>query len=216
MSLHENFVSNSMFEYKSEEKIQNAVILSCILISMGLLIFAFYFYPILEFWKDSFLYDITQSVLDSIRNRSPQGIFLIAFLGGLFFLVFPVELYFLHLLSESNHPYTTYFFYIFGILIAQSLNYWLGLRGSRLCKLLIPPAKFYRMKGSLNRWGFWFILFVNALPLPSPVFSAVTGAFRYNYKKFFVYMATGTLILYTTLFAIAALGFSETKGEEIW
>lgn len=198
--MNKNFTSNSIFEYNGNKKIINSFLITILII---LILLLGIFFP---FLKDSFLteksfyYQAIHFIILKIQNHTFLGLFLTSFLGGLFFLVFPLEIYFYSILELNSNFLTSVIPYFSGIFFAQILNYWFGLRMSRLTKILIPPKKFYKLKGYLNRWGIWMIIIVNLAPLPSPVLSAVLGGFRYNFKRFLLFMSLGSFLLYSILF----------------
>jgi membrane protein DedA with SNARE-associated domain len=207
-----------ILEYRGREKKWNFGIL--FLASLGICILGYFFYTV-DFTQKSqdknFLLRLVEMVWVEITNQTNFGFFMTSLLGGLFFLVFPLEYYFFSSLGDiTGSIWIKTGVYYLGLMIAQSLNYWLGLRANRFCKLLIPAKNFYRWKGSLNRWGFWVILLMNSLPLPSPVFSAVLGAFKYNYKKFIITVSLGAAILYSTITLIFVLINSQEFEELSW
>jgi membrane protein YqaA with SNARE-associated domain len=210
----DNVSTSSIFEYRKKTKHMNAVLLSVSLLGIALAVLLFYFFPFEMDRKNNYLGDIFHTILSAIQEKTYIGLSLTSLFGGLFFLIFPLELYFFASLSEFPNPWFSFSFYYLGILAAQSLNYWFGLRASRFCKVLIPPKKFYKLKGSLNRWGIWMIFFMNCLPLPSPILSTVLGAFKYSFRRFFLVMALGSFLLYSGMIVIY-LAFENTGEEEL-
>jgi len=194
------FQKDNIFEYNETSKRMNSVLLFSsffliLIIGLGILFLK------MDFQKANFpLYIYIDYLVTEIQSKSFLGLFITSFFGGLFFLFFPLEIYFFSILT-INSTFSSFFFpYVLGVIFAQLTNYWLGLRLNRLSKLLIPPKNFYKMKGLLNKWGIWVILLMNMMPLPSPVFSTVLGAFKYNFKKFSVFAILGILILYSSIF----------------
>ena len=155
-----------------------------------------------------------QKIIGSIRSKSFLGLFLTSFIGGWFFLLFPLEIYYFSIISETNSYFTLFFGYYLGIVASQTVNYWFGLRANRICRILISPQSFYKMKGYLNKWGVWVIIVMNSLPLPSPVLSAVLGAFRYNFGRFFILMNIGAILLYSGMLVVYLL-INEFGEEEL-
>jgi membrane protein YqaA with SNARE-associated domain len=211
-----NISKNVIFEYREKEKHMNAVLLWLSISSIIVLGIVFYFLPIQTLFKNTILGDIFNYFYSHFSNRTLFGVYLTSFFGGLFFLMFPLEIYFFAMLQEVQDPEYYLIIYFMGVFSAQTLNYWLGLRANRICKIIIPPQKFYKMKGSLNRWGVWMILFMNMLPLPSPVFSTVLGAFRYNFRRFLVFMGIGSFILYISMFLIVKFMMESDFEELSW
>lgn len=198
--MNQKFTSRSLFEYNRKKKIINACVLSILIF---LIVLIGIFFPFLKnsfLNEKSFYYQAFNFIILEIKNHSSLGLFITSFFGGLFFFVFPLEIYFYSILKINSNFITSVIPYFLGLLLAQMLNYWIGLRMSNVTKIFIPPKKFYKLKGYLNRWGIWMIIIVNLVPLPSPVFSAVLGSFRYNFKRFILFMALGSISLYSVLF----------------
>ncbi|MCC5815391.1 MAG: VTT domain-containing protein [Leptospira sp.] len=213
---YQKISKNAIFEYRKKEKHLNAVLLWLSLSSIVILGILFYLLPMETLFKDTLLGDIFNYFLSQFTSRTLFGVYLTSLFGGLFFLMFPLELYFFAMLQEVQDPEYYLIIYFMGVFSAQTLNYWLGLRAYRICKIIIPPQKFYKMKGSLNRWGVWMILFMNMLPLPSPVFSTALGAFRYNFRRFLVFMGIGSFILYLSMFLIVKYMLAYDFEELSW
>jgi membrane protein YqaA with SNARE-associated domain len=194
------FQKDNIFEYNETSKRMNSVLLfssffPILIIGLGILFLK------MDFQKANFpLYIYIDYLITEIQSKSFLGLFLTSFLGGLFFFFFPLEIYFFSILTINSTFSSILLPYVLGVICAQFMNYWLGLRLNRLCIIFIPPKNFYKMKGLLNKWGIWMILLMNMMPLPSPVFSTVLGAFKYNFKKFSVFAILGILILYFSIF----------------
>lgn len=196
-----SFVSNAIFEYKTKEKQQNTVLFILLISLFGFLFIFYVTYILLNQDNGSlFSFDFIQ-YFESISKKK-WGIYFIAALGGLFFFIFPLEVVYFRLLENFSNPWMVFFLYYSGILTAQVINYKIGSNASRLTKLMIPAKKFYRIKGLFNLWGVRLLIIMNILPLPSPILSAILGAFRYNFKRFFLFMSISSFILYLILFAI--------------
>lgn len=207
-----NISTSEIFEYRGERKQLNAVLLSLSLLGIFIAIPVFYFLPFQSIWKGTIFSNLLDSIIVAIQNKTNFGLGLTSLFGGLFFLVFPLEMYFFSCLRDLSNPWISFLYFYVGLLTAQSINYWLGLRANRFTKLIIPPQKFYKMKGSFNRWGIWMILIMNCLPLPSPIFSTVLGAFKYSFRRFFGIMAIGSFLLYSGMIVIYLA--IENIGEE--
>jgi membrane protein YqaA with SNARE-associated domain len=195
------FKRDKIFEYNESTKKLNTVLLFSSFLLIIFIGFGFLFLK-MDFQKENFpLTDFIKYIIFEIENKTFMGLIITSFFGGLFFLFFPLELYFFTILTTESNISNFLVPYVFGVIAAQITNYWLGLRLNRLCRLLIPPKNFYKMKGLLNKWGIGMILIMNCIPLPSPVFSTVLGAFKYNFNKFILFAILGIVILYSSLFA---------------
>jgi len=157
-----------------------------------------------------FIPDILPDIFDlifsdisrSIKRGDIGGIALIAFSGGLFFFFLPLELIFLGYLKQGQSAVQLIAIFFGCQILSQTINYLVGYRLNRISRILIPPKKFYRLKGILNHYGPVAIFFINAFPLPSPVLSAILGVFRYNLTRFYLYTLGGQLSLYVILYVV--------------
>ncbi len=207
------FATDSLFLYREREKRRSGILLLLTLAALGLLFFSLS--AIQQYLPDSLVQPFLafiETLSEEIRKGEVRGILLVSFTGGLFFFFLPLELLYLNYLKMGIAPWSLFLLYFLSLTGAQSFNYWVGFRLSRLVKLLIPPKKFYRLKGSLNHYGPWAILVINALPLPSPALSAVLGAFRYRLSGFYLFTLLGQGILYGGLWVVYHFVLSKT-GE---
>lgn len=197
------FAADRLFCYREKEKMRTGMILitvPALVFFVGLLLAIMDLLPLNS--PEGFGSRLLGALSDAVLGGKTYGVLLVAFCGGLFFLFLPLELIFMSYLKMGLSPVTLYFLFFIVQIPAQSLNYAVGFRLNRLSKLMIPPQKFYRLKGLVNRYGPFAVFFINALPLPSPVLSAVLGVFRYRLSRFYVYTLTGQLALYGMLILI--------------
>lgn len=200
----DGFTKEALFEYRGKAKYRSGLIL--ILSLSTIIVFAILF-TVIQWTGTGDLSTILPPPLvllfhqftDEIYSGRPLGIFLLAFTGGLFFLFLPVDLIFLNFLRSGVDPFLLSGVYLLALIMAHSLNYLIGARLSSLSKKLIPPKKFYTMKGLLNHYGPVVIFVVNALPLPSPMLSAILGTFRYNLFRFYLLFIPGQAVLYGSI-----------------
>jgi hypothetical protein len=129
----------------------------------------------------------------------------VTLLGGLFFIFIPMEAYYLNALNHTQ-PVALYAMFILGISISYTLDYFVGMKFSRLSRKLISPKQFYKIKSLINRRGQAAIFAANAIPmLPSPQVTFVLGVFRYNRMRLFILTASANMLKYSYLLAIWSL-----------
>lgn len=189
------FSETRMFSYNRRMKIAFgvAVIFSAILIASSILSYFLVLNKI-----DSRAVEIFQSVtghvMSHISSSTILGIIYISLIGGLFFIFMPMEVFIARFITAGNPFFVVLLLYLGGVFISYNVNYFIGLKLSRLSKKLISPRKFYSIKGKLNRYGSWAIFVFNVPPLPSQILAAVLGVFRYNKTKFYVFFMAGQLV----------------------
>ncbi|MBW2982542.1 VTT domain-containing protein, partial [Candidatus Woesearchaeota archaeon] len=134
-----------------------------------------------------------------IWGSTPLGILYTTLIGGLFFVTIPLELLFIKFLKAGHFFLLVISFYLLGLLVSFTINYYIGLKLSGLSKKIISPKKFYKTKGVLNRYGSWAIFAFNVLPLPAQPLAVILGVFRYNKTRFYALFILGQLIKYTAM-----------------
>jgi len=149
--------------------------------------------------KISFIY---KSVSQMTKDGDVKGAMILFFIGSLFFFFMPLEILFLTYLANGASPWQLLPAVLSVIIISHTINYSVGKRMDALSKLLISPRKFYRLKGLLNQYGPILIFAINSLPLSSPVLSAILGTFRYRMMRFYIYVISGQLLLYSALILV--------------
>jgi membrane protein YqaA with SNARE-associated domain len=198
-----SFLENRIFTYNHSRKVAFGVFLIlgiALLISFTILYIGVWRHS--DFLVVKMFNTAASSVTTNIADSTSLGVFYTGAIGGLFFIFMPMEVMLARFIN-SGSPFTyILLLYMAGILIAYSLNYFIGLKLSRLSKKLISPKKFYSIKGKVNKWGGVAIYVFNALPLPSQLLAAILGVFRYNKTRFYVYLLLGQL----TKIAIVAVG----------
>ena len=119
-----------------------------------------------------------------------------------------MEAVFLTFLKAGYSPFILVGIYVFGMIIAYTINYYLGMRLATITQKTITPQKFYKIKGIINKYGVLAIFLFNVLPLPSQPLSAILGVFKYNKAKFYTFFILGQITKYTIIvIAVASLGF---------
>jgi len=158
-----------------------------------------------SFFQDSFIEIILRNIKTNIASFSILGSFYIALFGALFFVLLPMEAYFLKAITLQN-PTIVYFIFLIAITISFSINYLLGMKFSKISKKLIPSKKFYQLKSYINRYSKLAIFFVNVIPMfPSPQVTFILGVFRYNKTRLFIITMISQTIKFITIILILKL-----------
>lgn len=192
-----NFDKNNIFSYNLNRKIKNFFYFLLTLII--LLVFILYYIFFLQH-SDNFIINFINSIFSNIYNNiinlTPLGAFYASFFGGLFFIISPMEIFFILFLDNFN-PYILLIIYMIGIICSYTINYYIGMNLSEISKKIINIKRFYKFKSIINRYGVLAILFFNLLPLPSQPLAAVLGVFRYSKARFYIFFILGQFLKYS-------------------
>ncbi|MBW2996551.1 VTT domain-containing protein [Candidatus Woesearchaeota archaeon] len=167
-----------------------------------LLIISFLFLKDSNLWLFKNLNLLITHFTKHIAGASLLGALYTTMIGGLFFLSVPIELLFIKFFNSGKPVMIILLFYFIGLFISYSINYFIGLKLSGVSKKLISPKKFYKLKGILNKYGALAVFVFNAVPLPSQIFAAILGVFRYNKTRFYVFFLLGQLTKYIGMIII--------------
>ena len=186
-----NFDPNQTFSYNEKWKIGEGIgKILAITIVAGF--FAAYF---LNAFEGTFVTRIIQYIGIQITSNTLEGLFILATIGGLFFLPVPLDPLYLRSVLEAQNPWVNFTIMLFGLIISQSLNYFLGASLSRFAVKMIPAEKFYAIKVKLNQYGKSALFLFNVLPiLPAQPLMFVCGVFRYNKTRLAIIWLTAWII----------------------
>lgn len=196
-----SFSENKIFMYNKTYNVLFGISIIALLIVIGavfllyLLVFKHYNLP----WVET-INNIANSISYNIAKSTPLGVFYVALVGGLFFVYIPLEVMLGKFFSAGLPFFIVLGIYMFGVLISYSLDYYIGLRLSKLLKKMISPKKFYGIKSRINKFGWVLIYAFNALPLPSQILAAILGVFRYNKARFYIFFILGQLTKVTVVY----------------
>ena len=195
MGANKVFSDTRMFSYNWKKKIAFgiAVIFGALVIASFILSY-FLVLNKIDSRAVQIFQSVTGHVMSHISSSTTLGIIYISLIGGLFFIFMPMEVFIARFITAGNPFIVVLVLYLGGVFVSYSIDYFIGLKLSRLSKKLISPRKFYSIKGKLNRYGSWAIFVFNVLPLPSQILSAILGVFRYNKTKFYVFFMSGQLV----------------------
>ena len=195
------FSRGNMFAYNFHKKRQ--FIFYSILI--GILILAFIVYYVLylknsDFFIIKWINFFINHIASNVKSFNALGSFYTTLFGGLFFIPTPIEIVFIAALKMGNiFPFTLIALYMAGLIIAFTLNYFIGMKLSNTSRRIIGAKKFYKIKALLNKHGIWTIFLFNVTPLPAQPLATILGVFRYNKAKFYLMFISGQAIKYTVI-----------------
>ena len=196
----QEFTKDTMFAYGLRRKVSNAAILvGVLIIAISLLVTYALVLRGLDVFPFTAIDAITNHMFTTIAQGTLLGAFYTTFVGGLFFVVVPMELLFTRLIVKGNPWALVLLLYLLGMTLSYTLNYIIGQNLAGIAKSIISVKKFYSIKATLNKHGSWGIFFINALPLPSQPLSVILGVFRYNKAKFYTYFLLGQTAKYLVL-----------------
>jgi len=199
--IKEDFEKNSIFTYNDHKKAK-FIFYS---IFIAILVIGFIFFYIFKLKDSDFfliqaLNNLIAHVSMHILNLTKLGAFYTTAFGGLFFLPIPIELTFFAFLGSGEiSSWLVILLFLAGLIVSFTIDYWIGEKLSELSKKMIGYKKFYKMKGTLNKYGAFAVLGFNALPLPAQPFATVLGVFKYNRVKFYTMSILGQGIKLTVI-----------------
>lgn len=122
------------------------------------------------------------------------------FAGYLFFVISPVEILYAHMLGEEHAVTTLYALALGTALLAQTVDYAIGLAfSSRVIEHIIGEKKYRRNLHWIEAYGGWTIFIFCLLPLSSPIVTLVAGMIRYPLPKVLLFSSTGLALKYGAL-----------------
>jgi membrane protein YqaA with SNARE-associated domain len=141
-----------------------------------------------------FLRDVVGHITYHISGSSLLGVLYTSMIGGLFFIFMPLEVFFARFLAAGQPFLIVLIVYLFGLTLAFTANYYIGMKLSAVSKKIITPKKFYKIKGKINKYGGITIFVFNVTPLPAQILAAILGVFKYNKTRFYVYFLAGQAV----------------------
>lgn len=125
---------------------------------------------------------------------------LVHFGGYLFFIISPVEILFVHMLSEEVDVVTLVLLAVGTALAAQSIDYGIGLALSdTVIRKVIGERKYRRQRRRIDTYGGATIFLFCLLPLSSPILVLVAGLVRYPFGRLLAISFSGLASKYLLL-----------------
>lgn len=162
----------------------------------------FYFFEFLKLnptFYSKYLYIESQ-----ISNSTLEGLFYVAVMGSIFFLVLPSEALFIFYLGSTDHFFIVIIILmIIGNLLGMLFNYWFGrLLGERVLQWFFGKKKFFDYKEKIDKVGGYILLFGNILPGPIEVLAVFYGGFKFKFSTFLFLTFIGRLVKYIIIFLL--------------
>lgn len=199
-----DYAPNQTFAYNDKLKVWEGIAK----IGAGILGIAFLLAYFLNVFEGTWISQFIQYISNQITSNTLQGLWIMAAIGGLFFLPVPLDPLYLRSVLDAQYPWVNFTVMFSGLIISQSINYFIGLTLSRFAVKMIPAEKFYAIKVKLNQYGKTAIFLFNLLPiLPSQPLIFVCGVFRYNKTRLAILWATAWILklaIYTQFASIIA------------
>lgn len=157
-------------------------------------LFTFYWQPIVSFLP--FISIFAHAITNDITQVTLTGVFYAHFIGGIFFIPSPDEIIFYYALVKGNSAVLTTLVAIGGYLLAQVLNYMLGLKLSKPLLALISKEKVYKTRRLANKHGAWSVFLANVTPLPAPLLTFALGIAKYKFSRIVIFTLLGKIVKY--------------------
>lgn len=193
---------NFVIETSNLQKIRSFIVLLeiiILLIAAGILL-TWFWTPLIS--SLPFLQVIYAYIKENIGNFTILGIFYTSFLGGIFFVPSPDEVFFYYALSKNNLIFYTLFSFLAGYLLAQILNYYLGWKASNHVLNFVSKRKLYQARRYINKYGGVGIFLFNFLPFPAPLLSLGLGIAKYNLKRLLIWSFLGHLLKFLVVIGV--------------
>ncbi len=140
-----------------------------------------------------------QKIQIEMINTTSEGLFYSGFFGGLFFLPIPQELFFYLGLIRRNQILLSFILINAGYMLAQFVNYYIGLKMSTVFMSIVSRKKVYKARRWTNKYGSYGIFWFNFLPLPAPLLTFALGITKYNLKRLTILTLAGTTAKYSAI-----------------
>ena len=198
---------NPLFIYENSNEYRKNVLLITLFIITTLLAVSLFF------WEIIYKTASTNSVFNSLKSLtvlqfsevSLAGLFYIGLIGGLFFVLMPIELLFYGSVVKGSNPWLAIFMIISGLLLSQLINYFLGSRLNPVFINLVSKRKVYQVRRFINKYGGYGVFLSNLTPLPSELLTFALGIAKYNIYRLFIFTFIANLIKYVLITIVALL-----------
>ncbi len=120
------------------------------------------------------------------------------FAGYLFFILSPVELFFLYLIKLGYNIPLLIFLALITAMFAQLIDYLIGYFVSdQIIINIIGQKRYKKSRRKVDKYGGLTIFIFNLFPLSSPIIILIAGMLKYKFKKVLLYSFFGLLLKYT-------------------
>jgi membrane protein YqaA with SNARE-associated domain len=160
-------------------------------------------------WTEIQSNTIIQSVVNLVKFKftqlSPAELFVAGLVGGLFFILMPLEVMFYSSIHGGSNPWLSVFMMCAGFTLSQVINYYLGFKFSPLIMNFISKKKVYETRRFVNKYGGYGVFLSNLSPLPAEILTFALGITRYNVYRLYSLQILGTVIKYSAIAGLALL-----------
>jgi membrane protein YqaA with SNARE-associated domain len=182
-------------EYNDPKKrIAWIIIISVSVIFGIILLLNFVFLNRVDLFGDTWMLAAIKHVNTEIVSLSALGMFYVFFFGGLILLFLPVDPFYIAAITTGKFTLLHAFAVFFGLGLAYTVNYLVGLKLSSFSKHLISPKNFYKSKVIINKYGRPAVFFINLIGVGSQQLMFVLGVFRYNWQRLFLLAFAGQFL----------------------
>jgi membrane protein YqaA with SNARE-associated domain len=137
------------------------------------------------------------------KELTPIGLFYAGLIGGLFFVLMPLEFLFYASILKGSNPWLSLFLIVVGYNIANVINYYLGYKFSPFVLYFFSKKKVYEIRRFIDRWGGYGIFFSNISPLPAEMLTFALGIAKYNVYRLFSIAIVANVLKYLAIVGIA-------------
>ena len=152
---------------------------------------------------------IIKSLLNLIKLKftalSPADLFFASLIGGLFFILLPIEAIFFSSIKIGGNFFISTFMVVAGFTVAQAINYYIGYKFNPVVMNFISKKKVYKTRRAINKYGGYGVFFLNLSPLPAELLTFALGIARYNVYRLFFLQILGAALKYVIIVGIVAL-----------
>lgn len=148
---------------------------------------------------------VASSIRQDILNLNLFGLFYAHFIGGLFFIPSPDEAIFYYGLVKGNQVWFALIVAIIGYMLAQILNYILGIKFSKHIVHFISKKKIYKTRRFANKYGAYGVFIFNLIPSPAPLLTFSLGLTNYNFSRMMFWTFLGKTIKYAIIVGLFLL-----------
>ncbi|OIO80483.1 hypothetical protein AUJ84_03415 [Candidatus Pacearchaeota archaeon CG1_02_32_132] len=139
---------------------------------------------------------------EDLTNPSPWGLFYAGFVGSLFFIPVPQEIFLVSALIAGTSMYTAFIAIFIGTIAGNVFNYYAGIKLSPFFIHLASTRQLYKLRRLVNKFGVYAIFLFNLLPLPAPLLTFGLGITKYNSKKLFTALTLGVVFKYVAIIVL--------------
>jgi membrane protein YqaA with SNARE-associated domain len=167
------------------------------LIIVALLIIVAFLRPVIESFvmgspelRDTYLF-----VKGQLDKNSMLWLFIISFLGSLFFITLTTDIFFFFFIVRGADPLQTVFIYMIAVVLGRVVNYWIGYLFSGFVTRKVLKQDYHDFNKKYSKIESSVLFFGNFIPLfPTEFYIAFLGTVKYDFWKVLLYNTLGKLI----------------------